>query len=116
MNNYSVFGFGRRLCPGAHIAERSLNIIVVRIGWACTINKSIDQATGKEITPPEYDCEHCIALRISTLANHVRADVRGMNTEPHEFPFDLQCRSPERWKVLEEEAQKATDVLNQPMI
>lgn len=57
MINYSVFGFGRRLCPGAHIAERSLNIIVARIGWACDIRKARDPVTGVEITPPEYDCE-----------------------------------------------------------
>ncbi|KAK5379003.1 hypothetical protein LTR20_010303 [Exophiala xenobiotica] len=98
MNNYSVFGFGRRLCPGAHIAERSLNIIVARVGWACNISKSVDQVTGRGITPPEYDY------------------VKGMNTEPHEFPFELKSRSPERWKILEDEAQKATEALNQPII
>ncbi len=58
MNNYSVFGFGRRLCPGAHIAERSINMIAARVSWACNIQKSIDPATGEKITPPEYDCEH----------------------------------------------------------
>jgi cytochrome P450 len=57
MNNYSVFGFGRRLCPGAHIAERSLNIIVARVSWACTIRAAVD-ASGKEIIPPEYDCKY----------------------------------------------------------
>ena len=57
MINFSVFGFGRRLCPGAHIAERSLNIIVARTGWACNIGKAVDPATGREITPPEYDCK-----------------------------------------------------------
>ena len=59
MNNYSVFGFGRRLCPGAHIAERSINMIAARISWACNIRKSINPATGEEATPPEYDCKCC---------------------------------------------------------
>ncbi|EXJ96299.1 hypothetical protein A1O1_01425 [Capronia coronata CBS 617.96] len=96
MNNYSVFGFGRRLCPGAHIAERSLNIIVARVAWACNIRKAVDAATGKEITPPEYDY------------------VRALNTEPHTFPFDLKCRSPERWAILDKEAQEsAADLRSQ---
>ncbi|KAH8776846.1 cytochrome P450 [Hyaloscypha sp. PMI_1271] len=93
MNNYSIFGFGRRLCPGAHIAERSINIIVARVSWACNIRKSTDPTTGKEVTPPEYDY------------------VRALNTEPHIFPFDLTSRSPERWEVLEREAQQATEEL-----
>ena len=55
--NYSVFGFGRRVCPGAHIAERSINIIVARVSWACNISKAKDPVTGLDITPPEYDCK-----------------------------------------------------------
>lgn len=55
--NYSVFGFGRRLCPGSNIAERSLNIIVARLGWACNITKAKHPETGEEITPPAYDCK-----------------------------------------------------------
>jgi hypothetical protein len=27
------------------------------VGWACNIQKAVDAATGKEITPPEYNCE-----------------------------------------------------------
>ncbi|KAH7085829.1 cytochrome P450 [Paraphoma chrysanthemicola] len=90
MNNYSLFGFGRRLCPGAHIAERSINIIAARISWACNIRKWTDPDTGKEVTPPEYDY------------------VTSLNTEPHEFPFDLNCRSADRWEILEKESEQAT--------
>ena len=95
MNNYSVFGFGRRLCPGAHIAERSLNIIVAHVSWACNIKKAVDPATEEEITPPEYDY------------------VKGLNTEPHNFPFEMTCRSPGRWAVLEA-ANRATEDLRRP--
>lgn len=38
-------------------------------------------------------------------------DVKGLNTEPHTFPFDLKCRSAERWEVLEREAEEATTEL-----
>ncbi|KAF2851659.1 cytochrome P450 [Plenodomus tracheiphilus IPT5] len=87
--NYSVFGFGRRLCPGANIAERSINIIVARVSWACNITKSKDPKTGKLITPPAYDY------------------VNSLNTEPRAFPFDLSCRSPERWEIIDKEADEA---------
>ncbi|KAF4548076.1 Cytochrome P450-like protein 54 [Elsinoe fawcettii] len=93
MNNYSVFGFGRRLCPGAHIAERSIYMIAARLAWGCKISKSIDPQTGREIVPPEYDY------------------VRAMNTEPHAFGFDLTCRSEQHWSVIEAEADLATEKL-----
>jgi hypothetical protein len=39
-------------------------------------------------------------------------DVQGMNTEPHTFPFDMTCRSPERWTILEQSSQRATEELD----
>ena len=44
----------------------------------------------------------------------LNADVAGLNTEPHNFPFDMDCRSPGHWAVLEREAREAVDVLRQP--
>lgn len=44
----SQFGFGRRICPGIHIANRSLYITFVRIMWALEIRKAKD-AYGNEI-------------------------------------------------------------------
>ncbi|KAH7085785.1 cytochrome P450 [Paraphoma chrysanthemicola] len=96
--NYSVFGFGRRLCPGSNIAERSLNIIVARLSWACNITKAKDPKTGKKITPPSYDY------------------TQGLNTEPRRFPFELACRSSERWKIIEEEALEAAKELRKPPV
>ncbi|KAL5313142.1 hypothetical protein ACEPPN_018875 [Leptodophora sp. 'Broadleaf-Isolate-01'] len=96
--NYSVFGFGRRLCPGSNIAERSLNIIVARLGWACNITKAKDVASGKDITPPSYDY------------------VKGLNTEPRQFPFEISCRSPERWAAIGKEATAARDELRRSSV
>lgn len=36
---YSAFGFGRRICPGLNVAERSLKLLVARLGWACRVEK-----------------------------------------------------------------------------
>ncbi|KAF3764085.1 hypothetical protein M406DRAFT_356434 [Cryphonectria parasitica EP155] len=45
-----VFGAGRRICQGMHIAERSLFLGISRMLWAFNLNKAVDQ-NGNEITP-----------------------------------------------------------------
>lgn len=68
LQNYSNFGFGRRICPGQNIAERSLYIEAAMIAWACDIRAS----KGKK--PPSYDY------------------VTGFNTRPNWFDFELTAR------------------------
>jgi Cytochrome P450 len=80
--NYSMFGFGRRICPGMNIAERSLFILTARILWACQMGKKRD-SEGIEIEIPEYDY------------------VAGFNTQPNFFEFELTERKG-RGKVVEE--------------
>jgi len=94
VSNYSAFGFGRRICPGMHIAERSLNILVARIAWACDIRKKIG-SDGKEVEVPLYDY------------------VPGFNVQPIWFAFDLKARSEERWKIVQEEYR--TEIENDPL-
>lgn len=84
ITNYSAFGFGRRICPGQHIAERSLNILVARIAWACDIAKKVGP-DGREIDVPLYDY------------------VSGFNVQPKPFAFDLRVRSQKRWDVVQRE-------------
>ncbi|KAK3069917.1 hypothetical protein LTR53_011379 [Teratosphaeriaceae sp. CCFEE 6253] len=81
LQNFSAFGFGRRICPGQHIAERSLYILIARIAWCCDITQQID-ASGQRIVPPSYDY------------------VAGFNTHPKPFPFELKARQ-DRMQVLE---------------
>ncbi|TCD67842.1 hypothetical protein EIP91_011904 [Steccherinum ochraceum] len=33
------FGFGRRVCPGVHVAERSLQMATAQLLWACSISQ-----------------------------------------------------------------------------
>lgn len=54
LQNYSAFGFGRRICPGMHIAERSLYILISRIAWSSSIRAKVD-AMGNPMWPPSYD-------------------------------------------------------------
>lgn len=44
------FGFGRRICPGMHLALNSLFINVARILWAFDVLPTLNEA-GQEILP-----------------------------------------------------------------
>ena len=44
------FGFGRRICPGMHLARNSIYVTVARILWAFDILPTLDSA-GKPIIP-----------------------------------------------------------------
>ncbi|EON62419.1 hypothetical protein W97_01641 [Coniosporium apollinis CBS 100218] len=81
LQNFSAFGFGRRICPGQTIAERSLNLLVARIAWACQISKARD-GEGKEVNVPWYDY------------------TAGLNVQPKWFPFELAARSAERKEMV----------------
>ncbi|UKZ75803.1 hypothetical protein TrVFT333_003497 [Trichoderma virens FT-333] len=64
LQNFSAFGFGRRICPGQSIAERSLNIAVARIGWGCTVSKIRDV----EVPLYDYTTGFNVQPKNSTLA------------------------------------------------
>jgi cytochrome P450 len=49
-----AFGFGRRACPGQHIAERSMYIVSARLLWAFNLSKVVG-ADGQVITPDALD-------------------------------------------------------------
>ena len=82
LQNFSAFGFGRRICPGMNIAERSLYILIARMGWACEIKKK----PGVEVAWYDYTA--------------------GFNTQPKPFVFDLEVRGQHRWRVIEGESRE----------
>ncbi|KAK0449604.1 cytochrome P450 [Desarmillaria tabescens] len=52
----SAFGFGRRICPGMHLAENSVFLAIATLLAVFNISKAMDPVTGEEITPDvEYD-------------------------------------------------------------
>jgi cytochrome P450 len=81
LQNYSAFGFGRRICPGQNIAERSLNILTARIAWGCDISKK------NGVAPPLYDY------------------TSGFNVQPKPFDFVLKPRKG-RDELVEREHKK----------
>ena len=48
--DHFVFGAGRRLCQGMHIADRSLFLSIARLLWAFNLEKAVG-ADGREIVP-----------------------------------------------------------------
>ncbi|KAF5979386.1 cytochrome P450 monooxygenase [Fusarium bulbicola] len=88
LQNYSCFGFGRRICPGQNIAERSLNILTARIAWASSIVRNRD-ADGVELPVPLYEY------------------TKGFNTQPEHFDFDVVPRSQARHRAIRESLREA---------
>lgn len=80
--DHFTYGAGRRVCPGVHVAERSLYINIVRTLWGFKISKAVD-ASGKHIEP-------------TTVM------VRGFLSVPEKFAATFESRSPAHRKVIEE--------------
>jgi cytochrome P450 len=81
LTNYSSFGFGRRICPGHHIAERSLYIETALIAWVGTL----EEKPGFKPSQWEY--------------------TTGFNTHPKYLHFNFTTRRG-RGKLLEEQYAK----------
>ena len=84
-DNY-VFGAGRRLCQGIHIAERSLALGISRLVWAFDFLPALDEETGRHVSydgddlvggitvqPRQYTCR--IIARSESKAEIIRAAV-----------------------------------------
>ena len=41
-----LFGFGRRMCPGMHVAQSSLFMVVAKVLWAFDVWPVVDSSTG----------------------------------------------------------------------
>lgn len=83
-----TFGAGRRICPGIHVAERSLFLGMSRILWAFNIEPATD-ASGKPIIP---DPEKL---------------TQGFVCQPVEFPAKITPRSEDTAKSVTKEWQDA---------
>lgn len=49
--DHFVFGAGRRLCQGMHIADRTMFLAIARFLWAFDLRRAIDEKTGEQIVP-----------------------------------------------------------------
>jgi hypothetical protein len=100
LNHSYVFGWGRRFCPGYHIAEASFFIVLSRLIWAIDFQAPIDPITGRRKVPDINDEE-------ATWSS-------GFVSVPKIYPVSFKARSPGRAELVQrafDEAQPAWDTL-----
>jgi cytochrome P450 len=84
---HSSFGWGRRICPGAGLAENSLFIALAKILWA-------------------FDIEATEGVKYDTFAY-----TEGFNIRPKSFRCEIKVRSEAHRRVMEEDLKDAESVL-----
>ncbi|GAA5975296.1 hypothetical protein JCM11641_005927 [Rhodosporidiobolus odoratus] len=91
---HSAFGFGRRICPGMHLAENSVFINIARALWAFDISAA-QNATGADIP-----------VDIFSFTD-------GFNSMPRPFQCSIKPRSAQHVAVIEREWVDAAEELKQ---
>lgn len=92
--DHFVFGAGRRLCQGMHVADRTLLLAVSRLLWAFNIDKALDEE-GKEVVP---DPENL---------------TQGFLIHPEPFPASIKPRSQKHAAVLQNDWEACQQLLDQ---
>ncbi|KAK5702405.1 hypothetical protein LTR17_022332 [Elasticomyces elasticus] len=87
-----TFGAGRRICPGMHVAERSLFLGMSRLLWAFDVKPATDE-DGKPVVPDQDKL------------------TQGFVCMPEEFPAKIIPRSSARAEVVKREWRVAERAL-----
>ncbi|KAF8176725.1 cytochrome P450 [Mycena galopus ATCC 62051] len=87
---HSSFGYGRRVCPGQHLASNSMYLNVARILWGFDLSKARNEE-GHEI-------------EVDTFAY-----TDGFNSVPLPFPMSIIPRSPGHLAIIERENEVAQE-------
>jgi cytochrome P450 len=75
------YGAGRRVCPGVHIAEKSLFLNIARVLWAFNLSKKVDD-NGQALEPET-------------------GMVPGWMTIPLPFKCDIKVRDEKKGELIE---------------
>ncbi|PHH76622.1 hypothetical protein CDD80_1377 [Ophiocordyceps camponoti-rufipedis] len=92
----SAFGFGRRTCPGQHLARNSILLVISRLLWAYDIRWKEGHARSPETVEMTHD---------------------GVFSKPCPFEATFTIRSPERekmvrgWQDSDNDAQSILDMI-----
>ncbi|KAH9983676.1 cytochrome P450 [Xylariaceae sp. FL0662B] len=95
--DHFIFGAGRRLCQGMHIADRSLFLAVSRLLWAFDFRRAVDESTGEAIVPNMADL------------------TEGLFVQPKPFEADIVPRSTLKAERVREEWRQMTELLDAEM-
>jgi cytochrome P450 len=91
--DHFTFGAGRRICPGMHVAERSLFLGISRMLWAFDFAPALDE-NGREVLPdPEKLTQGFVCM-------------------PEPFPCRITPRSKERARIVERDWEEASKLLD----
>jgi cytochrome P450 len=85
--DHFTYGAGRRVCPGVHVAEKSLFINIVRTLWAFNIQKA--KGPDGELLEPDTRM------------------VRGFLSVPNKFKCLITPRSSKHAAIIEDEFKSA---------
>ncbi|KAF7336322.1 putative cytochrome P450 [Mycena venus] len=87
------FGFGRRLCPGIHLAQNSININAMNLVWAFNFNPDI----GADGNP---------------IPSDTGAYTKGAAPAPLPFKCQITPRTPGKAKMIERKFLEAADTFS----
>ena len=93
--DHFVFGAGRRICQGIHIADRSLFLAISRLLWAFNFNRAVDEETRQEIVPDMSDLSD------------------GLFVLPNPFKANIIPRSMDKAQRVREEWAPMSELLDQ---
>ncbi|KAJ7312979.1 cytochrome P450 [Mycena albidolilacea] len=88
-----AFGVGRRICPGIHLAQNSININAMNLVWAFNFTTDTD-AEGNPIELDTFDYQ------------------KGILTGPRSFKCKITPRSAEKAEIIEREFLEAADTFS----
>ncbi|KAF7369234.1 putative cytochrome P450 [Mycena venus] len=88
-----VFGAGRRICPGLHVAQHTINLNVMNLLWAFDFSKAVD-ANG------------------NTIEVDVMDYFTGLTSKPREFKCKITPRSAEKAEIIQREYHEAADTFS----
>ncbi|KAL1665077.1 cytochrome P450 [Schizophyllum commune] len=80
--NTLIYGFGRRICPGMHLANASVALAAMKLLWAFEFHPSMDPETA-------------MLVQLDVMKKR-----GGIAAGPPPFRCDIRCRSPSRAKLV----------------
>ncbi|KAF7369266.1 putative cytochrome P450 [Mycena venus] len=87
------FGVGRRVCPGIHLAQNSININAMNLVWAFNFTTELD-GEGNPVKLDTFDYQ------------------KGILTAPRPFKCKITPRSTEKAELIEREFLEAADTFS----
>ncbi|KAK4212170.1 cytochrome P450 [Rhypophila decipiens] len=90
--DHFIYGAGRRICPGIHLAEREMFLGTAKLLWGFNFEQVVDEKTG---------------LKLPIDTDPTTGYTEGFLVCPADFPCKVTVRSGERAKTILREFEKA---------